>query len=100
MPKILKNISYLSQLMKRSIPTISRTEAIKMIGEEALEAAKAFTAETKPDSSCTGAEYLADVFLPLFERADFPEVLFFAPLEEPVERDLVFAIISRYSLSL
>ena len=85
--------------MRRSIPTIRRTEAIKMMGDEAFEAAKALTAEPKPDSSFTGAEYLEDVFLPLFERAVFPEVLFFAPLEEVVERDLVFAIISRYSLS-
>ena len=100
MPNILKNISYLSQLMRRSIPTIRRTDAINMIGDEAFEAAKALTAETKPDSSCTGAEFLAVVFLVPFEREDLVEVLFFAPLEEPCERDLVFAIISRYSLSL
>ena len=100
MPKILKNIAYLSQLMSRSMPTMRRTEAMKMMGEEALEAANFLTAATKPDSSCTGAAFLVEVLLVLVERAVLPEVLFFAPLEELVERDLVvFAIISRCSLS-
>ena len=100
MPKILKNIAYLSQLMRRSMPTMRRTAAMKIIGEEALEAANFLTTATKPDSSCSGAVFLPVVLLVPVERAVLPEVLFFAPLEELVERDLeVFAIISRCSLS-
>lgn len=79
---------------------MSRTTAMKMTGEEALEEANFLIRPPKPDSSCTGAEFLPEFLRVPVERADLPEVLFFAPLEELAERDLVeLAIISRCSLS-
>lgn len=82
------------------MPTMSRTTAMKMIGLAAFEEANFLTRSPNPDPSFTGAVFLPDDLRVLEERADLPEVLFFAPLEELAERDLeVFAIISRCSLS-
>ena len=73
---------------------------MKMTGLDALEEANFPISSPKPDPSFTGAVFLPDGLRVLEERADLPEVLLFAPLEELAERDLeVLAIISRYSLS-
>ena len=101
MPRILKKRSYLFQLTRRSIPTISNTAAIKIMGEAAFDEANFLTTPAKPVSSLTGAFFLElpreeelredvllvvffDVLLEFFEEPDLPEV----------------AIISRCSLSL
>ena len=51
MPKILKNNSYLFQLTRRSMPTMSNTAAIKIMGEAAFDEANFLITPANPDSS-------------------------------------------------
>lgn len=104
MPKILKKRSYLFQLTRRSMPTISNTAAIKMIGEAALDAANFLTTSANPVSSRTGAFFL-ELEREEELREDWLLVVFFEVplvfLEELPDPDLrEVAIISRCSLSL
>jgi hypothetical protein len=98
MPRILKNISYLFQLIRRSNPTIRITAPRKITGIAAFEAANLLMTPANPDSSFTGAVLLLEevVFLPELERVPEREEVFLEPpLEELDERDLpVLAIIS------
>ena len=96
MPRILKNNSNLFQLMRRSIPTIRMTAAMKIRGVAALEVANLLKAAATPVSSGMGAEVLLDEDpREVLERAGFLAGLLFEPAEEPEERDLpVFAIFS------
>ena len=98
MPRILKNISNLFQLIRRSNPTIRITTARNITGIAALDAANLLITLANPDSSRAGVVLLLDeaVFLPELERVPEREEVFLEPpLEELEERDLpVFAIIS------
>ena len=106
MPRILKNIAYLSQLISRSIPVIRMTEAIKMRGMAALEEANLLMTDSSSVSVCTGALVLAglrpaDELRARLERVVLLGAPVFALLEDELpERDLeLLAIISRCSLS-
>ena len=97
MPRILKNISNLFQLIRRSNPTIRITTARNITGIAALDAANLLITLANPDSSWAGVLLLDEaVFLPELERVPEREEVFLEPpLEELEERDLpVFAIIS------
>ena len=78
---------------------------MKIRGPDALEAVNFLNASFTPDSSGWTAAVRLDVEREeaerLVVRADLPEELFFEPLEDLPELVLpLFAIISRYSLSL